>query len=134
LPILQVLIYPVTDLRMQSRSHELFSEGFLLTHELMRWFRGHYLSTERECLDPRASPLLTEDLRSLPRAFVATAGFDPLRDEGRAYADRLRDSGVAVNYRCYEGLIHGFASFTGGIAAARVALGEVAASLRHAFG
>jgi acetyl esterase len=134
LPVLQVLIYPVTDLRMQSRSHELFGDGFFfLTHDLMLWFREHYLSTEGDRLDPRASPLLTKDVRGLPPAFIATAGFDPLRDEARAYADRLRESGVPVTYRCYDGLIHGFASFTGGISAARLALAEAVANLRRAF-
>jgi len=134
MPVFQLLIYPATDLRMQSRSHESFANGFFLTRDMMLWCQRHYLSAESQRLDPRASPLLANDLCSLPPAFIATAGFDPLRDEGRAYADRLRDSGVRVTYRCYEGLIHEFASFAGAISAAHVALVEAAASLRRAFG
>lgn len=133
IPVGQVLIYPVTDLRMSSRSHESFATGFLLTNDLMRWFRDCYLRTEADRLDPRASPLLTESLRNLPAAIITTAGFDPLRDEGRQYAERLRKSGVPVTYRCYDTMIHGFAGFTAGISAARLAVSETAASLRRLF-
>jgi acetyl esterase len=99
----------------------------------MMWFRDHYLSSERERLDFRASPLLAKDLRSLPPAFVALAGFDPLRDEGKEYARRLREAGNRAEVRCYDGLIHGYASMSGGISAARVAVTEAAAALRNAF-
>jgi acetyl esterase len=132
-PCYQVLIYPVTDLRAESRSYETFADGFILTRDLMHWFRAHYLSSEKERTDPRASPLLASDLSRLPPAFIMTAGFDPLRDEGRAYAERLREAGNSVTYRCYDGLIHGFISFTGGVVAARHAVGHAADALRRAF-
>ena len=74
----------------------------------MLWFRGHYLRDESDFDDVRASPLLAEDLSGLPPAVVVTAGFDPLRDEGDAYAAKLRDAGVTVVHRCYDDMVHGF--------------------------
>jgi acetyl esterase len=132
-PCYQLLIYPVTDLRMRTRSYDLFATGFVLTRDLMEWFRKHYLSTDAERTDPRASPLLAEDLAGQPPALLITAGFDPLRDEGREYADRLRAAGNSVTYRCYDGLIHGFISLTGGIVLARAAAVDAARALRRTF-
>jgi acetyl esterase len=132
-PCFQALIYPVTDLRMTTRSYDVFADGFILTRDLMIWFREHYLSSEAERNDPRASPLLADDFTGLPPALVITAGFDPLKDEGRAYAERLREGGNAVAYRCYDGLVHGFISLAGGIALARTAIDDTTAALRRAF-
>ncbi|MGE2690666.1 alpha/beta hydrolase [Mycolicibacterium pulveris] len=111
-PALQVLFYPVTDYSGQTRSKTLFAEGFFLTQRDLDWFHGHYLDGSAiEPSDPRVSPLQAEDLSGLPPALVLTAGFDPLRDEGKQYAQALRAAGVAVDYREFGSLVHGFANF-----------------------
>ncbi|HET8929356.1 MAG TPA: alpha/beta hydrolase [Acidimicrobiales bacterium] len=107
-PAAQALVYPATDANMTSRSHELFAEGFFLTKADIEWFRGHYLSDPSLYDDVRASPLLAPDLAGLPPAVVVTAGFDPLRDEGDAYAAKLDAAGVRVIHRCYDDMVHGF--------------------------
>ncbi|MEZ5238787.1 MAG: alpha/beta hydrolase [Microthrixaceae bacterium] len=107
-PVAQGLIYPGTDFRMQSRSVELFAEGFFLTEESMHWFRDQYLPEDVSVEDPLVSPLLAEDLAGVAPAWVWTAGFDPLRDEGRAYAEKLEKAGVTTHYRCYDDQVHGF--------------------------
>ncbi len=132
-PCFQLLIYPVTDLRLNTRSHELFADGFMLTRALMEWFREHYLGDTGDVNDPAVSPLLCEDLAGLPPALVATAGFDPLRDEGRAYAAKLREARVAAKHRCYGDLIHGFFSMSGAIPAASLAARDIARELRRAL-
>ncbi|MDA3645835.1 alpha/beta hydrolase [Saccharopolyspora indica] len=109
-PVFQLLIYPAADGTTRRRSRELFGTGFLLTDADMTWFIDHYQPDEELRADPRLSVLLAEDLSGLPPAYVATAGFDPLRDEGEAYAQRLADSGVPVISRRFEDLIHGFAN------------------------
>jgi acetyl esterase len=111
-PAGQLLIYPVTDLSTKHPSYALFSTGFFLTAAEMDWYRGHYLPSEDAARDPRASPLLAPDLTRLPPAIVLTAGFDVLRDEGEAYAERLRAAGVPVDVRRLPGLIHGFCNTT----------------------
>lgn len=109
LPALQWLMYPVTDLRGGSRSRTLLANGFLLTKHDMDWFQGQYLEgSGLEATDPLVSPLLAENLTGLSPALVVTAGFDPLRDEGGQYADRLREAGVAVDHRCMGPMIHAF--------------------------
>lgn len=132
-PAFQLLIYPATDMTMSMPSIEQMGSGFFLEGDTMRWFRDHYMRSPADHRDPRASPLFAESLEGLPPAFVATAGFDPLRDEGRAYADRLREAGVPVQYKCYTSLFHGFFSASGGIEAARSTLVEAAAALREAL-
>jgi acetyl esterase len=107
---LQVLIYPVTDLGAESKSYEDFADGYMLTRESMRWFSAHYLNGKEDAADWRASPIRAKSLAALPPALIVTAGFDPLRDEGEAYAARLRDAGVTVEYVCFGGMIHGFAA------------------------
>jgi acetyl esterase/lipase len=122
--------YPVTDLSAKRKSYELFREGFLLTEAHMDWYRAHYLPNEAAALDPRASPLLAEDLSGLPPAYIATAGFDPLRDEGEEYARRLRDAGVPVALRRHAGLVHGFANGVGSTRFGRGAISEAVGALR----
>lgn len=129
MPRFQLLIYPATDLRRLTASNRTLAEGYLLTGSLMDWFLGHYLADAADKTDPRASPLLADDLGGLPEAYVVTAGFDPLRDEGRAYADRLRQAGVRTRYVCQAGLVHGFANMTYGIPAARRAVSDAAGAL-----
>ena len=102
----QVLSVPVIDHDFDTDSYRRNGEDYVLTRAEMRWFWGHYLTTTDDAADPYASPLRAPDLSRLPPALVQTAEYDPLRDEGRAYADRLSAGGVPVTYRCYEGMIH----------------------------
>jgi acetyl esterase/lipase len=129
-PVLQVLIYPATDVTERSRSHKLFDDGFLLNRELMEWFAAQYVA-DADLTDPRLSVLHAEDLGSVAPAFIVTAGFDPLRDEGEAYAEALRAAGVApVVLRRFPGLIHGFCSALSTSRVSREALVEVAGAMR----
>ncbi|MCH9688590.1 MAG: alpha/beta hydrolase [Deltaproteobacteria bacterium] len=131
-PCGQLLLYPSTDRAAKTDSFTLFAEGFLLTAPLMGWFAELYLGGA-DPHDPRISPLRHPDLSGLPPAVVVTAGFDPLRDEGRAYAERLEAAGVPTRYRCHEGLIHGFVQMTGAVPAARRAVLAAAGELRAIF-
>ena len=107
----QVLIYPTTDARLNHPSVKNFANGYLLSKVQMDWFVDHYTRTEEDKLNPLMSPLLEPDLSELPPAFVFTAEYDPLKDEGKAYADRLKNAGVKVIYKDYKGMIHGFINF-----------------------
>ncbi|MFQ5635705.1 MAG: alpha/beta hydrolase, partial [Gammaproteobacteria bacterium] len=127
----QLLIYPATDLSMSHPSHQSFGDGYRLTRSLMLWSSANYLREGRDIMDPRASPLIAGDHSGLPPAIIVTAEFDPLRDEGAAYASRLRDAGVDVQYRCFSGLIHGFINLTGAVESAKRALDEIAAMLKN---
>jgi acetyl esterase len=130
LPAMQLLIYPPTDSAGDLPSRNLFSDGFMLTKGDMDSFEGHYLPPGTDKTDPRVSVLLAPDLGGLPPAYVATAGFDPLRDEGEAYALRMREAGVQVALRRHPGLIHGFANMTAVSRSSRGAMLEVAGALR----
>ena len=129
----QVLIYPVTDLVGETRSYRDFAEGYLLTREGMRWFIAHYLTAEAEAADWRASPIRAQSLAGLPPALIVTAGFDPLRDEGEAYAERLRAAGVRVDSVCYGGMIHGFVPMGRLLDTAGRAISLIAGSLSQAL-
>ncbi len=131
---LQVLLYPVTDVGVEWPSYQEFAEGYLLTSESMRWFIAHYLNVETEAADWRASPLRAASLAGLPPALIITAGFDPLRDEGEAYARALRTAGVRVDYACYGGMIHGFVPMGRLIDTGNRAVSHIAGSLREALG
>ena len=111
-PAFQMLIYPATDSSRESASRKSFAEGYFLSKALMDWFWDAYVPEDTDLADLRLSPLLAKDFKGLPPAFVLTAGFDPLRDEGRAYADRLIDAGVKTTYVNYPGTIHGFFTMT----------------------
>jgi acetyl esterase len=130
---MQALVYPATDMAADTASHAAFAEGYLLTREAILWFKDNYLRGPADEGDWRASPLRAADLAGLPPAYVITAGYDPLRDEGRAYADRLRAAGVSVTYECFEGMIHGFITMGGAIAAARHAIQRASLGLKRAF-
>ncbi len=111
-PALQLLIYPVINPRGETRSWTLFAEGYFLTKRHDEWLMDHYLNgADVDDTDPRVSPLLADDLSGLPPALVLTGGFDPLRDEGKAYAEALRAAGVTVDHRHFGSLIHAFANF-----------------------
>ncbi|WP_298181836.1 alpha/beta hydrolase [Saccharomonospora sp.] len=129
-PAFQLLLYPAVDATERRRSRELFSDGFFLTDEHMTWFIDHYAPEGVDRADPRLSPLLTEDVSGLPPAYIATAGFDPLRDEGEAYAAKLADAGVPVALSRQSDLIHGYANFLGIGKRFREALAEAAGALR----
>jgi acetyl esterase len=123
----QVLIYPVTDVSsFETGSHRELGEGYFLTRAGMEWFTGHYLASADQKRHPEASPLLAPNLSGLPPALVITAEFDPLRDEGEAYAQRLQQAGVAVTVSRYPGMIHGFVSMRGVLAGGRQAIQEAA--------
>jgi len=127
LPIaLQVMVYPVTDLSsFDTPSYKEFAEGYFLTTSEMVWFRDHYLARPEDACNIQASPLLARDLRGLPPALVITAEFDPLRDEGEAYARRLKEAGVRVQCTRYGGMVHPFFSLVGGVKQALEAIDEV---------
>jgi len=123
----QVLLYPLTDFSsFETGSHRELGEGYFLTRGAMDWFRGHYLAAADLARHPEVSPLLAPDLSDLPPALVITAEFDPLRDEGEAYAERLRQAGVPVTMARYPGMIHGFVSMRGVLAGGRRAISEAA--------
>jgi acetyl esterase len=126
-PAFQLLFYPRTDHVGSYRSQELFADGFFLTADDLTWFRQHYAP---DPADPLASPLLADDLRGLPPTYLATAGFDPLRDEGDEYGRRLREAGVPVVHHCHTDLIHGFVNFIGIGRRFREVVAEAAGALR----
>ncbi len=131
---LQLLIYPATDQQMGFPSLDRNGEGYLLTKKIMHYFRGHYLPNRGDWTDWRASPLLARSLAGLPRAFVLTAGFDPLVDEGRAYAERLEKEGIATEYRNYADMVHGFITMGRVLDTANEALADCARALKQAWG
>jgi acetyl esterase len=120
----QLLLYPVTDLSREHPSYATFEEGPLLTATQMRWFRSHYLRSEEDSRDPRASPLLARDLTDMPPTYLALAGFDPLCDEGLAYGARLRAAGAEITMALHSGQVHAFADITRASPSARAALME----------
>ena len=129
-PAMQLLFYPVTDSIEDTRSRKLFSDGFILTKADMDKFEAAYLPPGVDPSDQRISVLQCPDLHGLPTAYVATAGFDPLRDEGEAYALRMRDCGVRVALRRHAGLIHTFVNQTAVNPTALGAMLEAAGALR----
>jgi acetyl esterase len=129
---LQLLIYPATDMRAVAPSHTTNGQGYLLTADTIGYFRGHYLAPEQHG-DWRASPLLHPQLAGVPPALVLTAGFDPLRDEGRQYADALSAAGVPTQYICFERQIHGFITMGRVLAEARTAVALCGQVLRTAL-
>jgi acetyl esterase len=130
---LQLLIYPAVELGMLHDSHNRYAEGYLLTRANQRWFLGHYLRSEQDKADWRASPLRAPSLKGVPAAWILTAGYDPLCDEGEAYAERLQEEGVPAVHRRYPGQIHGFVTMGKIIPEAMRALDEAAAALKTVF-
>jgi acetyl esterase len=131
-PAFQLLLYPATDFTRRQPSRDLFREGFLLTQDDITWFSDHYTgSADRS--DPRLSPLLGEIPPELAPAYVATAGFDPLRDEGELYAEAMKQAGVQVTVSRHRDLIHGYFSFAGLGSRFRTAALEAAVVLHTAL-
>ena len=130
---LQVLVYPATDFA-DTPSRRAFADGYLLTSDEMDWYARQYLARPEDAAHPYAAPLRCPDLSGLAPAFVVTAELDPLRDEGEAYAERLRAAGVPVTLRRFEGTVHGFVTFADRLAVGREATAEIVAALRAAAG
>ena len=132
-PAVQILIYPAVDVASETPSMTTYADAYPLTRATMDWFMGHYMPADADPADPRLSPDKTADLSGLAPAVIATAGFDPLVDQGEAYAKRLQAAGAPVAYRCYDSLAHGFTAFTGAIPAADAACREIAGLVREMF-
>jgi acetyl esterase len=130
----QLLVYPVTDHEFDRPSMHENATGYFLERESMRWFYDHYLRTERDGADWRFSPFRADDLSGLPPAFVLTAEFDPLRDQGEAYARALEEAGVPVEARRYDGVFHGFFGMRDLMEPAQEAFDDVTKALRKALG
>lgn len=129
----QLLVYPVTDARFDTASYRDNATGYLLTRTTMMWFWDHYVPNPQDRLQAYASPLRADSLFALPPALVMTAEYDPLRDEGEAYANALRSAGVQVTQTRYPGLIHGFLGMWDTVPASRKAIRAATAALRDAL-
>lgn len=129
-PRLQMLWVPWVDMSKQSRSYELFAEGFFLEKAKMEWYTNHYLRKAEDALDPMASPLLG-DVNGVCPAVLLIAGFDPLRDEGIAYGQKLKAAGVSTHMRVFTGLVHPFINVAGFLPAANAAFAEATRLLRE---
>ncbi|HUE30707.1 MAG TPA: alpha/beta hydrolase, partial [Verrucomicrobiae bacterium] len=131
--VFQLLVYPVTDAPSTNTSYRGNAEGYFLTARMMHWFWNHYCGKNPDLSDPYLCPLRAHDLKNLPSALVVTAEFDPLRDEGEAYAARLREAGNRVSAKRFPGMIHGFFGMVPVLTKAREATREAASALRAAF-
>lgn len=129
----QLLVYPVTDADFNSVSYGENGEGYSLTKATMQWYWDHYLSGGEDAANPYAAPLQAKSLAGQPPALVITAEYDPLRDEGEAYAKRLREAGVEATSTRYDGVIHGFFSMGAVVDKGQQAVDEASAALRKAF-
>jgi acetyl esterase len=130
---LQVLLCPVTDISAEGGSRSTFSQGYFFDMATLKWSLEHYLPSHAAVSDPRISPLRASDLSGLPPTHIHTAEFDPVRDEGKAYADGLRRAGVSVRYTCHQGMIHHFYCMAGVIPYARCAVKTIGDAIRAAL-
>ena len=130
-PIFQFLLYPMLDLQGITESYACFNKHLLLTRDLMDYFRQHYLNSLDEAALPLVSPLLTNDISESPDSYILTLGFDPLRDDGMAYAERLKAAGIATHHEHYADCMHGFISVTSLSARAQQATLNVAMALNR---
>ncbi|MDT7565509.1 MAG: acetyl esterase [Pseudonocardiales bacterium] len=129
----QLLIYPVTDFNFGTASYQDNREGYVLTKGSMQWFWAHYLGAQDLDKDPYACPLRADSLVGLPPAYVATSEYDPLRDEGEAYARRLEEAGVAVTAKRFDGMLHGFFWMLAAVPSAAGVLDDMVGVLRKAW-
>jgi acetyl esterase len=132
--VFQLLVYPRTAPDEESPSHHEFAEGYVLTRKTIFWFHDHYRSSEEDRKDFRYAPLICDDLSSLPPALIIVGEYDPLRDEGIAYAERLKREGNTVELANYSGMVHAFFSMGAAIDAGRRAHAHAANALKQAFG
>jgi acetyl esterase len=130
--VYQLLIYPVTQFKAETGSMNAFAQGYFLEKQAMTWFFDQY-APGSDPNDWRVSPLAAPDVSGVPKAYVVTAGFDPLKDEGKAYADKLNRAGVAAVHVDYPGMVHGFFNMSGVVPTAREAIADAAKALRKAF-
>jgi len=131
---LQVLICPVTDVHADTESRRLFGSGYFFDMATLTWALGHYLAKDADASDPRISPLRCGNFSGLPPAHIHTAEFDPLRDEGKQYADALERAGVRIRYTCHPGMIHHFYCMAGAIPASRAVIGSIGNDIKVALG
>ena len=129
----QLLIYPALDASMSLASIGENAEGYFLEKAGMDWFYGHYIPAGTDEKNPDISPMFCDDLAGLPSAYIVTAGYDPLRNEGRDYADRLKNAGVPVTYANYPGMVHGFFGFQATVDAAREAVQDAGQAIGKAL-
>ena len=129
----QLLLYPVIDNDFTRASYVENATGYMLSSDMMQWFWAQYMGDAGRAAGPLATPIRADSLAGLPSATIVTAEYDPLRDEGIAYAERLKAAGVAVTHDHFPGVIHGFASMLGMLPQADVAVGTAARGLRAAF-
>ncbi len=129
----QALIYPATHFSLETESHHKFANGYLLTRDAQAWYHESYLRSDADRNNWRASPALAADFTNLAPAFILTCGYDPLLDEGKAYAELLKAAGVPVVYRCFDGQVHGFITMGKVIDEANNAVIEVADWIATAF-
>ncbi len=129
-PVCQLLMYPWLVPHSGLPSYDDYADAYPLSAAIMKWFSGHYFTSEDQKEHVWAAPLNEPDLSGLPDAIVITAGYDPLRDEGQAYVNRLKEAGVPTQFRCYEHLTHSFSMFGGVVPAAQDALFEIADELK----
>jgi len=129
---LQLLLCPVTDLADETESRREFARGFFIERSTLAWAKKAYCG-DADYSDPRVSPLRAPSLAGLPPAHIHTAEFDPMRDEGEAYARKLEAAGVPVRYECHAGMIHHFYCMAGAIPQARNVLASIGESVRHAL-
>jgi acetyl esterase len=130
-PCAQVLLYPALDRTIERPSLELFRDGFIIGRDDIAWYHLHYTGSAEPRPDPALHPLITKDLAGLAPALIVTAGFDPLRDEGEAYAEALTQAGVPVVFKRFDGLLHGFCSMATIAPACDTAVGEIVVALRR---
>jgi acetyl esterase/lipase len=129
----QLLVYPVTAWDFDTPSYRNNAEGYMLTRDGMRWYWDHYLQTPADAENPYAAPLLAKNLGGVPPALVITAAYDPLCDEGEAYAKRLQEAGVTTTCTRYDGMIHGFFGMPTLMDQGKQAVDEATAALRKAL-
>lgn len=130
---LQVLLYPAMNVNVETESRRAFGQGYFLDNATLDWALKYYGPTQIDLKDPRLCPLHATDLSGLPPAHIHTAEFDPLRDEGKAYADRLERAGVKVRYTCHQGMIHHFYAMAGVIPYARAAINATGIAIKDAL-
>jgi acetyl esterase len=133
-PTCQALIYPALDFSFETASHRELADGHVIPRDRIVWYMEQYLTGEADRADLRASPLRAKSLAGQPPALIVTGGFDPLREDGRLYADRLREAGVDVVYREWPGQIHAFVSLTKAIPQGMACTLEIADYLKRRLG
>jgi acetyl esterase len=133
-PIFQLMLYPSLDLSCSAQSYVDYADGFFLTTERVKFYVNNYVRSADDIPLPECSPLKQQDLSKLPPAHIVTNGFDPLKDEGQAYAKRLQEAGIPTTHKCYEAFIHAFLHMNDTAPAVEVALQEISGEIKkHLF-